>query len=1400
MAWLSNNVFTPTDKLHATDLNNLANDIRNWGGDVNGGGFNLYNCTISGVFTDPTTTVGDLIVHGPTAGTVGALQRLPIAVGDGLALVIDHTQALGVKWGVAAQGMLDPTVTKGDLIVKPSGAPPTRLPVGADSHILICDSSQATGLRWGTITGFAAPGNDKQVMLNQAGVPGASANFIFDYSKGHLLIGGAADDGSAAVVQVTGITHTTLQVRTDQFISTKGASSLNVPDAGYGGIGYQGGSTYWYWNGGAFQPVNFDRLATALSDPTTTLGDLIVRGSSIITRFAVGPSNYMLVADSTQPLGLRWQAPPAIGVTSAFGRTGAVVAQAGDYNVSMIPNAVDATQAYVNPTWITSLPWSKITAAPLFLVDPTTAKGDLITRTTSGSAPLTVGSNGQQLTADSTAATGLRWVSPSTMVVTSISPGMFSGAVIFTAGANIALSQISNSSGQQIQISVPNINSSTGMADPTTSQGDLIVHGLTAGTTRMPLGTSGQILTIDTTQDLGMKWAAPAAFVGVTSFSPGALTGAVTLVGGSNVLISQSGQNITVGVPNVMVDPMTTKGDLVAHGTATTRLPVGTDGQSLLADSTQALGVRWGAATGSQTPWASDIDAANHNLANANAVGATQVTVTNNASAAGFTSSGLAPVLILQNPAVTMQLQLGLATANGQYGVNAGDLMFGMTGTARGNIHITSNYSGGGALTNLILQENGGKVGIGTTTPTEALDVNGHLRLRYVTGLGAGGWLDNSTAAEQCFVGLNAAVNTWRVYSALAGVGYNRLAVNLDPTVLGVATVSGDANTSSGAIAQAQLQIVGSSATGNNNKVLFVGFDTSNNYGVIQAEVSGTGWSPLLLNPNGGNVGCGTTAPLKALHAAGNFGAFYGQIRAEALTAGNGAGIDFHATHVGTSGQEAEIQYADNSVGIDLYRKRLVISSFANGAAGQGSMGVAVSLQGGSEGTQDFRITNANNLASTVFTVSQTGNVGIGTSVPSAPLNIYGPGTANNYYANGDAIGATLYLQESSNIGGGGGQILFGSGYGVFGMIKGILQNGTGPAGDLVFGTRASSGNVIERMRVTNAGNVGIGISNPTYNLQVNSSGASAIFGLLCPSGYGSYLELGPTGSTVEFQGSAAGDLYLGFFGVVAGVMLAKRSGSVANTLVLSAGKVGIGTASPAYAVDVAGDINITGTYRVNGTPLSTGGGGVTSVSGGTGISASPTTGAVTVTNTGVTSIAATAPITASASTGGVTLGWSGVQVNNASGGAIGTRPILQFTAGGSGFTCAMGDSGTQINITYSYSSDLRLKQNVRPLEGGLSVVNRLRPVAFEWNGLGGKKAGQHCVAVIAQELKDILPGCVESIRGKLRPEVDADPVTDLLCYDPIQILHHAVLALQQVDKRLKELEEKTQWHRPPHQ
>jgi hypothetical protein len=59
---------------------------------------------------------------------------------------------------------------------------------------------------------------------------------------------------------------------------------------------------------------------------------------------------------------------------------------------------------------------------------------------------------------------------------------------------------------------------------------------------------------------------------------------------------------------------------------------------------------------------------------------------------------------------------------------------------------------------------------------------------------------------------------------------------------------------------------------------------------------------------------------------------------------------------------------------------------------------------------------------------------------------------------------------------------------------------------------------------------------------------------LSSPSGYGSYLELGPGSTPVELVGSSGGDFSQGFYGGASGVFQSVRSGAVANTLVLNSG------------------------------------------------------------------------------------------------------------------------------------------------------------------------------------------------------------------------------------------------------
>jgi hypothetical protein len=116
--------------------------------------------------------------------------------------------------------------------------------------------------------------------------------------------------------------------------------------------------------------------------------------------------------------------------------------------------------------------------------------------------------------------------------------------------------------------------------------------------------------------------------------------------------------------------------------------------------------------------------------------------------------------------------------------------------------------------------------------------------------------------------------------------------------------------------------------------------------------------------------------------------------------------------------------------------------------------------------------------AFTDLIIDNIGNVGIGTTEPSYPLDVRGWITAQ---ANALSTDSVINLVASND-----------NNYGAVSRIKSISESDSNASSSLTFSTRDSANDISENMRIDSAGNVGIGTTNPNRKLQIHSDTAVA--------------------------------------------------------------------------------------------------------------------------------------------------------------------------------------------------------------------------------------------------------------------------------------------------------------------
>ena len=415
---------------------------------------------------------------------------------------------------------------------------------------------------------------------------------------------------------------------------------------------------------------------------------------------------------------------------------------------------------------------------------------------------------------------------------------------------------------------------------------------------------------------------------------------------------------------------------------------------------------------------------------------------------------------------------------------HGGSLEFYSEGTALADIYANTSKD-------LILRTNGsaermritsgGNVGIGTTSPDSLLEIENNPAAQSQTRMLS---LDNNPTSNQ-------------------GSGYIEI--------------------SSGSNNQAKTQIEqvssgGYGLLGNqyiDTNIINRGLSAAAFGNINFATGSSTSATSIVMTIGGGsqkgNVGIGTTSPSTNLHVAGSV-----------RVTGDRIDVNSNTRITGAYYENSNTEYTY----IDMY----------NGGNASINIGTKhplsyISFESGNGAyTERMRITN-------------TGNVGIGTTSPSSILDVRG---ASAYFHLGNTSD-TRYVDI---------------GHWATGNIQVEAGNGnlylkTQTSHYLALGTTNS-----ERLRIDSSGNVGINTTSPQDFLHIRTGlgwGARITY-----TGDDSYLRLSSNQIAAFNSSNGAADLYL-------------NANSSGNVLFTGGGNVGIGTASPAYKLDVIGTMRIAG-------------------------------------------------------------------------------------------------------------------------------------------------------------------------------------------------------------------------------
>lgn len=104
---------------------------------------------------------------------------------------------------------------------------------------------------------------------------------------------------------------------------------------------------------------------------------------------------------------------------------------------------------------------------------------------------------------------------------------------------------------------------------------------------------------------------------------------------------------------------------------------------------------------------------------------------------------------------------------------------------------------------------------------------------------------------------------------------------------------------------------------------------------------------------------------------------------------------------------------------------------------------------------------------------------------------------------------------------------------------------------------------------------------------------------------------------------------------------------------------------------------------------------------------------------------------------------------------------------------------------TWTIASDARIKTGIRPFNDSLSVIDKINPVWYRYNGKGGFEAdGKDYIGVVAQDIEKVAPYTVNNYKAKLNANDTND--TELMNFNSHALTFVLINAVKEQQREIE--------------